>query len=137
LRKFSRKGLAAGLDDDGAAIAFRGGRIGREDRLGRRGIGWNSADQFVPPGGLQGRRRIDRKDVTVIDDADTVAAFDFFDVMCRHDEGQIARLAKTPEIGPDAVARLGVKSRGWFIKYQDLGIVDEGARDFDSPLHPG
>src|SRR5215470_12966365 len=124
------RGAAVSFDHERAVAARLGGRISRPDRISRRGIIRNNPDKLTSVSRLQCRRRIDRKDVAAVDDADAVAPFDLLDVMGRDDDRQRTLLAQPHQVGPDTFARLRVEARGWLVEYQHRGIVDQRAGDF-------
>ena len=69
------------------------------------------------------------------DQTDEIAVGRFTDVLRGHDEGA-PLVAHGPELGPEALPQDGVDAARRFVEEQQLGIVDEGGGQGQSPLHP-
>src|SRR5215475_2802621 len=131
------RGVTASLDYDRAVAARFGCRIGNPDGIRRRGIIRNNPDQLAAVRYLERRRRVDRENLAAVDDADPVASLDLLDVMGGDEDCQSTFLPQPQQVGPDALTRLRVQSRGGFVEYQHRRIVDQGPCDFDASLHAG
>ena len=84
---------------------------------------------------LQRLGRVEGQDLAVVDDADPVAALDLLDVVGGHQHGDLPLGAQPAEIGPDALAGLGVEPDRRLVEQQDLGIVDQRPGDLEPALH--
>ena len=73
----------------------------------------------------------------MIDDADAVAALHLLDVVGGDDHGEVALLAQRLHVLPQPPARLRIEADGRLVEEQHAGVVDEGARDLEPPLHAG
>ena len=77
-----------------------------------------------------------RDDLAVIDDGDAVGdALGFLHVMRGEEDGDLLLFVEFLDVGPELVAGLRVQAERGLVEEDDLGRVQQAARDFQTPPH--
>ncbi len=79
--------------------------------------------------------RIERNDLTVVDNGNAAAIFSLFHIVGRHEDRDPLRFSERIDEVPDRISRLGVKAEGRLVQEQNAGVVEQAPGDLEPPLH--